>query len=253
MPSRPSLASLLLGSALVLSSSSALAELAQPTDAAPSLALTASAPFEASSPRAVTSGVEASSPARARRAKRIAAPELPPGAGIALSTGLPLRFFNGEGAGSFSYGFAHHFAVRANVASYKAWDVENSSEYRFTGRNTDVGLGLVWYPRRLWSGLTLELGGLVRGRDVQLTDHFARSDRYLVATDTSIYAARGLVGWTWSWQPFFVSLSVGLSAGVERGTETSSDEMEEQVVARPVNRRITEGETSFRVGFAFGG
>lgn len=183
MPVRLRLTFPLSLSALILSTSSALAEQVQLTELAPAPALTASAVVESSAP-GEGRAVEASSPVSSRgiggrRPRRISAPELPPGAGIALSNGLPLRFFNGEGAGSFAYGFGHHFAVRANVASYKAWDIEKSSEYRFSGRNTDVGLGLVWYPRRLWSGLTVELGG----RDVQLTDHFARRHCYLARID----------------------------------------------------------------------
>jgi hypothetical protein len=76
--------------------------------------------------------------------------------------------------------------------------------------------------------------------------------RQLVATDTAIYAGRGLFGWSWYWDPFFLSVAIGLSIGYERGDETSADEFRDMVVEKRVHRMTSGGETYFRLGFAFG-
>lgn len=190
----------------------------------------------------------------ADRPPKAPAPQGPSERGLAISTGLPLRFLNEEGALSLSYGFAGHFAVRANVASYRAHGAPLcfECEVSYHGYERDLGAGLVWYPRRLWSGPTFELGAFVRDRDVQTYDDFAEYDRVRVATDSTVVAGRALVGWSWHWAPFFTAVAVGVAAGYERGTETSSDDFEEMIVEKPIRGGTSSVEMYFRMGFAFG-
>ena len=186
-------------------------------------------------------------------ARKLVARERLPERGLSFSTGFPLRWANEDGAFSLSYGFSRHFAVRANVASYEAHGPFSfESEISVSGNNRDAGLGFVWYPRSLWSGPTFELGVFARDRDVKLSDFWAHDNRQRVITDTAIYAGRGLIGWSWYWDPFFLSVAAGFSIGHERGTETSSGDLREMVVEKRVRRTTSEAETYFRVGFAFG-
>lgn len=227
--------------------------------AAPASADALTAPEAPVAPAAsVASSPVAVSTKGKKRKKLVSKPKLVererlPERGLSFSTGFPLHWANNDGGFSLAYGFGRHYAVRANVASYEAFGpISFDSELSVDGNNRDAGLGFVWYPRSLWSGPTFELGALARDRDVELYDSFADYERQIVTTDTAIYAGRGLLGWSWYWDPFFLSVAAGLSIGYERGTETSSDDRLEMVVEKRVHRVTSEVETYFRLGFAFG-
>src|SRR5262249_19686067 len=92
---------------------------------------------------------------------------------IAAGVNAPWGWAVGSFGASLSVGFEHHHAVRANFATYKFDDAleiagevlagEEGDTAR-AGRLYDYGLSYVWYPRRLWDGLTVEAGMLVRDR-----------------------------------------------------------------------------------------
>lgn len=184
---------------------------------------------------------------------------------MSLGVNLPLRWSDGDSvAGSVYVGLSEHHAIRGNVATYKAHgsaatDViaalanSDGEEVSHHGRVTDVGVSWVYYPRRVWDGLLLEAGVLRRARNVGTYDSertFAYDDK-----DTSVWAGRGLIGWSWLFgDHFFVAAAAGLSIGYESGFETQrTDDSRNPMTKRShVSRQDTTGEAYLRVGLAFG-
>ena len=78
---------------------------------------------------------------------------------LAVATNLPIRWDKSFG-GSLYVGVSNKLAVRANVATYDdlrlAGIFNTGYDGSTDGRTTDLGAGVVYYPRRLWDGLTLE-------------------------------------------------------------------------------------------------
>jgi hypothetical protein len=96
--------------------------------------------------------------------------------------------------------------------------------------------------------LTLELGALIRS-----SDHTEDDYDILVKRDTTTYAGRALIGWTWRIGYYgFIAVAVGASAGFERGEESSQRILEENVT-KSVAAGAGEGEAYLRLGFAYGG
>lgn len=181
---------------------------------------------------------------------------------LAISTNLPLMWKDATSiAGSVQVGVSRRHAVRANVASYENFGSGIASdgvvgllggerEASFSGRTTDIGLSWVFYPNRLWSGWTLELGALRRARDIAVHDENRTPQR--VETDTTTYAVRAMVGWTWLIQErAFIAAGVGVSAGRERGTEVTSSEGDRMPTRTSVARRDVTAEGYLRFGVAF--
>ncbi|HSR98724.1 MAG TPA: hypothetical protein VLM79_16825 [Kofleriaceae bacterium] len=181
---------------------------------------------------------------------------------LAISTNLPLMWKDAASiAGSVYVGVSRRHAIRANVASYKnsvsgaAGDaivglLGGEGEASFTGRTTDVGLSWIFYPDRVWSGWTLELGALRRARDIAVNDDNRTPQR--VATDTTTYAVRAMVGWTWLIQQrVFIAAGAGLSVGRETGTETTSSDFDRMTTRTSVARRDVTAEGYLRFGVAF--
>lgn len=216
----------------------------------------ASTSVESSSPATAAATVRSSSPAgaagAARRSRRAPAPgadqELPE-RGLAVGVSFPVRFFAGDIGVSLSYGFARHYAVRANFASFtELGPLDFDSEASHSGRSTDVGAGLVWYPRRLWSGPTFELGALARTIDRKIVDEDDTE-----TTDTSLVAGRALLGWSWRYKEAFLAVAVGCALGYERGTESFAESPDDMPpVEKRVRRLAGDGEFYFRAGFVFG-
>jgi hypothetical protein len=230
-----------LGTSLASSLAQADAEL----DAGPTLV--ASAPAPAPVPATAT-------PSPATRAPTAPLPfwKTPSkeASGFSLGVNSPIGWAAGGFGTSLSFGFRDHHAIRLNVASYAHRTPLLSEEITYGGRTTDVGVGWVLYPRSLWSGLTLELGALVRSAELSENDTF---DEVMVKRDTTTFAARALAGWTWRLGYYaFVSAAVGLSAGVERGDASSQRYMEEKVTST-VDDGAVKGEAYLRMGFAYGG
>lgn len=188
----------------------------------------------------------------------------PPPVHVAVSVNPPFRWPGGDAlAGSLHVGLTRHQALRLNVASYE-YGVNavgdligvlaggDGDEGSYAGRTTDLGVGWTYYPRGLWDGFMVEAGVLRRATDHRVEDEFAPVE--ILETDTTTYAARGTIGWSWLIDKVaFVSVSVGVSAGYERGTEISDrssfdDRMPETA---SVSRWDLAPEGFVRIGAAF--
>lgn len=159
-----------------------------------------------------------------------------------------------------------HSAIRANVARYRGplWlrvlapvfsDGEEDSDVAPEfGSTTDLGLGWVYYPRRLMDGASVEAGALCRfdrrrnyvnDQDVAAEDHH-----------TNVYSGRFLVGWTWRLSTaWFLATAAGGALGYERGREKTYVGAEGHGdVSRsgPVSRVSVSLESYVRLGMAFG-
>jgi hypothetical protein len=182
---------------------------------------------------------------------------------IAIGTNLPLLWEDADSiAASLYVGASDHHAIRANVASYKPHGPVvadaivgllfdgDGSEASESGRTTDVGIGWVYYPRSLWSGFTVEAGALRRARDVRVHDSNMTPER--VTTRTTIYAARAMVGWSWSLgRHMFIATGLGLSVGRESGTEILEVDYNRMTTRENVLRVDVTAESYLRIGAMF--
>ncbi len=145
-------------------------------------------------------------------------------------------------------GFERHHAIRVNFASYKELGHPEGAT-SFGGSVTDFSAGWGYYPRSLWSGLSLELGALVRVRDHRESLPFGEPET--LSTDTTTYAARALAGWSWRLgRRVFFAAAAGASIGLERGTLTGFDALDELESTTRVNRKTTDFEGYVRFGVA---
>jgi hypothetical protein len=192
---------------------------------------------------------------------------------IAVAVNSPISWAGSTFGASGYVGLTEHQALRANfasangtplafgiVAAFAADDGSTDSE-----RTTDVGIGWMYFPRRLWSGATFELGVLGRGTHTKIAedpDEFS-----ILTTATKTIAGRALVGWSWSWKSaflsgwsssdhtVFLSVAAGASAGYESGTktETYSPDFPDPPMKVHVHGFSTAFECFMRIGFAFSG
>ena len=162
-----------------------------------------------------------------------------------------------RGFGVSAYvGFGRHHAVRANYASYPEdsqslaiiGEIMGGDHVSYSGTVEDLGLAYVWYPRRLWSGPTFELGVLRRAKNTSSSDEIQGTTE----THTLDYAARGMVGWSWRFGYFYVAVAIGLSAGRERGYEVNTPDFETMKTTVTVDRAGIDSEGYLRLGFALG-
>jgi hypothetical protein len=209
--------------------------------------------------------LQAQAPARAE-------PTAParPGLGVPIAFAVNVPFaWPWSLAVSSWVGLDAHHAIRANYARYRGplWKIipnllesegpEEGDLPADYGHTTDVGVGWVYFPRRVLDGPTLEVGALLRLD--RLRDQI---DRMNVASEeqrTNRYGVRALAGWTWRLSDWwFLALSVGASAGYERGREKVF--LGYDVTRTPpdltrtgdVSRVAWSGEAYLRVGMAFG-
>ncbi|MDB4956754.1 MAG: hypothetical protein JWO36_4323 [Myxococcales bacterium] len=180
----------------------------------------------------------------------------PSGTELAVAVNAPFRWPHNVAA-SMYLGFCPHQAVRANFARYEyepnpAGEIIGIaadgavSEGTYRGAITDVGVGWMYFPRRLWSGFSFEAGVLRRARDHSIDDAF------VLETKTTTYAGRALIGWSWRIDGRgFISIAGGISVGRESGTEivTSTGGMS---IAHDVTRSALGAEGFLRIGAAFG-
>ena len=153
-----------------------------------------------------------------------AAAESPPSPdrNIAFAVNAPLRWHQADASvGASAYvGFRHRYAIRLNVATYPHTGFPSEAyaalayglggETAYGGRTTDVGVGAMLFPRRLWNGSSFEVGGLRRVIDVR--EVFLGED-VEERTGAGI-VGRALVGWSWLMgNRVFVATGVGMSIG----------------------------------------
>lgn len=180
---------------------------------------------------------------------------------LAIGTNAPFMWPHSV-SGSVAVGFKTHHAIRANVASYEnsgaigvlVGDVffnGDGSDAISKGRNLDVGLSYMMFPRRLWDGFFVEAGALIRDTHKDVTDELASPE--IVITDTTTFAARGHIGWSWLvGNHFFIQAAIGASAGHESGRETTASVFSDSMMeTHDVSRSATSAEGFFRIGGAF--
>lgn len=179
---------------------------------------------------------------------------------VAVGVNHPLSWLDGNAFGASLYvGISERHAIRANVAHYKYSGpvgdtiavIAGAEELpSYTGHTTDMGISLVYHPRRLWRGFTWEIGVLRRARDHRIDDDNA--DPVVIATTTTEYAGRGMIGWSWlMFDHVFLAISGGLSVGREAGTETTERTEGAMAVQTKVSRLVHEFEGMARIGVAF--
>jgi len=182
---------------------------------------------------------------------------------IAFGTNLPFLWKDADTvAASLYVGASVHHAFRANVASYKNHDPvvgdaiaavladSDGCECSNSGRTTDVGIGWVYYPRSLWDGFMFEAGALRRARDISVHDSNRTPER--VATRTTVYAARAMIGWSWMLgRHMFIATGAGLSVGRESGAEILDSDYPRMTTRESVRRVDVSGEAYLRIGAAF--
>lgn len=178
-----------------------------------------------------------------------------PEIGVSLSFNIPIMWLGDAFGASISWGWGRQ-ALRLNVATYVPWagggaaalfgaEDEESSD----GGVTDVGIGWMFYPRRLWSGATIELGGIGRFRDTSSSPDDADPARS--QTHTMTIAGRGLVGWSWLFgDHVYLSVAAGLSVGYETGTERA-ETAPDRMTTSDIGRVAVAPEGFMRLGFAW--
>ncbi|HWO26541.1 MAG TPA: hypothetical protein VNO30_47760 [Kofleriaceae bacterium] len=92
---------------------------------------------------------------------------------LAFGFNLPMGWIRDTVAGSLYVGLHRHHAVRANFARINAQELLPLVASHFgratrEGRILDVGIGWVYFPRRLWDGFMFEAGALLRDRDIRI-------------------------------------------------------------------------------------
>lgn len=188
-------------------------------------------------------------------------PRLP----IAIAVNLPLMWKDAESiAGSLYVGLTKRLAVRGNVASYKyhggmmtlagsiaAIPSGGGDEGEHEGRINDVSVGVVGYSNKMWDGFTMEASLMRRAKDVRTTDDFSVPG--FIATESTTYAVRALVGYSWLiGDHVFVAFALGMSGGHEHGSETTRMSLYTSgAETKSVSRWETSAEGYLRFGAAF--
>jgi hypothetical protein len=164
---------------------------------------------------------------------------------FAVATNFWGGWVDGNSIGASAYArIASRHAIRANLATHslgwtqKLFSSDSSDEPLYAGRTVDVGIGWMWCPRRLFDGLTLEVGVLHRNEDVRRADAARGRVRY--------DAGRVLIGWSWLIADrAFLAVAVGMSRGYARGHALMFD------AAGSVDEFENAGEGYLRFGVAF--
>lgn len=184
------------------------------------------------------------------------------GVKIAVGVNPWFRWAHAGAIGISAYaGITDHQAIRANFATYEYEGpsseilaaVAMEGEGLYMGRIVDVGVGWMYFPRRLWSGPSLEAGLLRRARDTYSRNEY--DEPQVADTKTASYCGRALVGWSWLFADHvFISIAAGLSVGYETGRETTGtvEGPSDMDVTRDVGRSDVSGELFLRFGGALG-
>jgi hypothetical protein len=91
---------------------------------------------------------------------------------------------------------------------------------------------------------------LIRDKQKNVTDEFASPE--IVMTDTTTFAARGHIGWSWLvGNHYFIQAALGASMGYETGRETIGSVLDPGRMTHDVSRVATSAEGFFRIGGTF--
>jgi hypothetical protein len=175
-----------------------------------------------------------------------------------IGTNFPLLWGDTFAASVYVAVLKRH-AIRANLATYKnhgsyASDLVNGLSggdiAGHKGQITDVGIGWVYYPEARWKGLMLEAGALRRERHITVFDGDASPER--LDTDSTTYAARGMLGWSLPvFQSVLIMAAGGISVGYETGTERGQYDATGMTVVTKVSHVDTVAEGYLRFCLAF--
>lgn len=176
---------------------------------------------------------------------------------VALAVNAPFMWSEARSIGVSAYiAVREKLSIRLNVASYEPFDnpidAVRESEIGYGGRFTDIGAGLQYFPRSVWSGPSIELGVFHRAQETRRTDEM--DSPAILETKATGYAARGLIGWSWlGWKKVFVAAAVGASVGRYAGTERTAEDYYFPMYATNDFKRVqVETEAYLRFGVAFG-
>jgi hypothetical protein len=181
---------------------------------------------------------------------------------VAVAVNTPLSWalpdWNHEGAIGITawVGLNEHQAIRANFATYDPdfhpinAVLGNFSECPPEGNTKDVGASWEYFPRALYSGVSLELG-LLRRSTTQAVNN-CDPLQYIDTNQSSVtYAARAMVGWSWTiGNHAFIAFAVGSSKGLERGIFQRREDHFAAFETLPVDQWTSSLETYLRFGAA---
>ena len=178
---------------------------------------------------------------------------------FALAVNEPLGWIDAGALSVSGYGsIDQHQVIRLNVSSWshhrtlEAGDAfaaivtSGESGASGNGRYTTAGASWMYFPRRAYDGLSIELGALVQLRHTKdYTDDFSDD---ATTIDTTRIAGSAVLGWSWlGWDRVFASLQVGASVGRDSGSQLSHVENQMDVTT-PIDRVGVEGEAFMRFG-----
>lgn len=181
---------------------------------------------------------------------------------LALAVNSPVSWavpdWNHEGAFAISgwVGLTEHQALRANFATYDpdfhplAVIAGAYSECPPEGNTKDVSAAWVYFPRKLYSGLSLEVGAMRRSttQAIRYCDLAQYSDRIQASVT---YAARAMVGWSWTiGDHAFIAIAIGGSNGRERGELQRRMDSESAFETLRIAQWTSSVETYLRFGAA---
>lgn len=148
-----------------------------------------------------------------------------------------------------------HVVLRANYTTHQpenAFDIGlvellapgGEDDGTHAGYIHDFSAGAMWFPRRAYDGVSVELDALVRLRhQVDTTE-----DMMVMTTDATTVGGRVTVGWTWRLNNrLFISATIGASVGARRGTMTTHDAESTSVTVLPGDEATPEGFVRFGV------
>lgn len=183
---------------------------------------------------------------------------------LALAVNNPMAWTGFAYAASGYAAITDHQVLRVNMAWFKS-AAENpglfvlgsvisgepieDEAYR-EGGAFDVGVGWMYFPRRVWSGPTIELGGVIRTKHSYISDEYSYPEEETI--DTTTTAGRALVGWHWDIRGrAFISIAAGASYGYESGTSVGVFGIDQMTVAHDVSHWKPGFEWCSRVGATF--
>lgn len=178
---------------------------------------------------------------------------------FALAVNEPLGWIDAGALGLSAYGsLDQHQVIRLNVSSWSRARTEGAEEAAAAllagadggagadGRYTSASASWMYFPRRAYDGLSLELGALLQHRHTHDYDSDLGDDATTI-TSTRV-AGTAMIGWSWlGWDRVFASFQVGASFGREAGTQVRHVE-EQMDVTTSLDRFAINPEAFVRFG-----